>query len=240
MDFHDIVPDPEGVQLGASRTRTLEVLQDSDRPLGVREVAGLVGLHVNTARFHLDGLVETRLATRTREDRNEPGRPRVVYTAESGGPQVGRRSYRLLAEILTSFLAAAVLQPADAAIDAGRAWGRYLTNRPAPFHRVDADEGFARLTRTLAEIGFDPEPTGAAARKRQIRLHHCPFREVATEHREVVCSIHLGLMQGALTEMNAPLTVDRLEPFVEPALCLAHLTVQAAAAHSRSGTRSSP
>jgi predicted ArsR family transcriptional regulator len=35
--------------------------------------------------------------------------------------------------------------------------------------------------------------------------------------------VHLGLMQGALTAMRAPVTVDRLDPFVEPDLCVAHL-----------------
>jgi predicted ArsR family transcriptional regulator len=39
----------------------------------------------------------------------------------------------------------------------------------------------------------------------------------------VVCPIHLGLMQGALEAWNAPVTVDRLEAFVEPDLCLAHI-----------------
>lgn len=233
MSSRDVLaPDPEGVQLGASRARTLEVLHDAGRPVGVQEIAGLVGLHVNTARFHLDGLVGAGLAVRTKESRREPGRPRVVYSAEPGGRQVGQRSYRLLSEILISFLAAAVAVPADAAIDAGRAWGRYLVDRPAPFQRVDADEAFARLTDILAEIGFDPEPTGTG-KKRQIRLHHCPFREVAKEHPEVVCSIHLGLMQGALTEMNAPLTTDRLEPFLEPALCLGHLTAKPATGRAR-------
>lgn len=41
-----------------------------------------------------------------------------------------------------------------------------------------------------------------------------------------MCSLHLGLMRGALKEVRAPLGVDRLEPFVGPSLCLAHLTPQ--------------
>jgi predicted ArsR family transcriptional regulator len=225
MDGPDVAAaDPEGVQLGSSRARTLEVLQDADRPMGVQEVAELVGLHVNTARFHLDGLVRDGLATRTREERTEPGRPRVVYAAESDG-QIGQRSYRLLSEILTGFLASAIGQPADASIEAGRAWGRYLTERTAPFHRIQADDALARLNGTLADIGFDPEPAGTGP-QRQIRLHHCPFREVAKNHRDVVCSIHLGLMQGALSEMSAPVSADRLEPFVQPGLCVAHLSVE--------------
>ena len=86
-------------------------------------------------------------------------------------------------------------------------------------------EADRRLTGILAGLGFvaesEPGPAGI-----QIRLLHCPFREVAQEHQAVVCSLHLGLMRGALAEMAAPLTVDRLDPFVEPSLCLAHLSAQ--------------
>jgi predicted ArsR family transcriptional regulator len=46
---------------------------------------------------------------------------------------------------------------------------------------------------------------------------------LAEERSAVVCPIHLGLMQGALEAWNAPVTVDRLEPFVEPGLCLTHM-----------------
>jgi predicted ArsR family transcriptional regulator len=40
----------------------------------------------------------------------------------------------------------------------------------------------------------------------------------------VVCSIHLGLMQGMLAELDAPIDTDRLDPFVEPDLCVARLS----------------
>jgi predicted ArsR family transcriptional regulator len=48
---------------------------------------------------------------------------------------------------------------------------------------------------------------------------------VAAQHQDVVCSLHLGLMRGVLAEVRAPLKTDRLEPFVEPSLCLAHLAL---------------
>ncbi len=93
---------------------------------------------------------------------------------------------------------------------------------PVPAHRRRSRE--ARLAEILSDMGFAsdsvPDPSGLL-----VRLRHCPFREVAMEHQAVVCSLHLGLMQGALAGMAAPLATDRLEPFVEPGLCLAHLSV---------------
>lgn len=49
-------------------------------------------------------------------------------------------------------------------------------------------------------------------------LPQCPFLEVASARREVVCSLHLGLMQGVLAEQRAPLEATSLVPFVEPSL----------------------
>ncbi|MGP1674531.1 MAG: hypothetical protein ACTS8Z_04880 [Candidatus Limnocylindrales bacterium] len=78
-----------------------------------------------------------------------------------------------------------------------------------------------RLVTLLDHAGFAPErPAGAGD---PIRLRHCPFGPLAREHRDVVCGVHLGLMRGALREMGAPLDAVRLEPFVAPDLCVAHL-----------------
>ena len=54
-------------------------------------------------------------------------------------------------------------------------------------------------------------------------MHRCPFRDLAEQHGDVVCSVHLGLIRGALAEIGAPVTATRLEPFVEPSLCRARL-----------------
>jgi predicted ArsR family transcriptional regulator len=217
---------PETPVLGASRARVLEALQTAGTSLGVGEVAAKVGLHANTARFHLDGLVEQGLAERASEERATPGRPRALYTARRGSVPAGRRSYRLLAQILTSYLANASRQPEKAALRAGEEWGHYLAERPAPFRRTDAATATRHLVQTLDDIGFAPEPV-TTGRRRQILLHHCPFREAAEEHREVVCTIHLGLMRGVLAELDAPLDAQTLEPFVEPDLCITRLAPRA-------------
>ena len=99
---------------------------------------------------------------------------------------------------------------------------RYLTKRPPPYRRTDEEESVSDLLRILGDIGFLPELVQSGKRS-EIWLRHCPFLEVAEAHHDVVCADHLGLMQGALAEMQAPLTADRLEPFVEPSLCVARL-----------------
>lgn len=214
----------------------LGVLQDAGEPLVVGDVAERVGLHPNTARFHLDALVESGAAERTIEERDQPGRPRTLYTARPDGARAGRRSYRLLAEILAGSVATETSEPAAAAVRAGEEWGRYLADRPPPFRRVDAQSAVRQLVEALDEVGFSPEAVTNGP-EQQIHLHHCPFRETAEHHREVVCSIHLGLMQGLLDEIDAPIEATELEPFVEPTLCIAHMTARHPAAGRRSRQR---
>jgi len=221
-------PDPSAPALGESRARVLSALQDSDEPLGVRDVSERVGLHANTARFHLDALVESGVVERSTEGRDLPGRPRMLYRVKPGSVRGGQRSYRLLAEILTSYLAAETAQPAKAAERAGEAWGRYLAERPPPFQRIDVAAATEQLVKALDQIGFAPEAV-TSGRKRQVLLHQCPFRETAEAHQEVVCSIHLGLMRGLLEELDAPIQAERLDPFVKPSLCVTHLSTRARA-----------
>src|SRR6185437_6226129 len=132
-------------QLGASRTRVLQILRSAGTPLGVGDIAERVGLHPNTARFHLDALAEQGLVEVAREVRDAPGRPRGLYTATAQSARAGRRSYHVLAEVLTSYVAAHISRPAEVAVDAGAAWGRALAGRPVPFRRVGATTATARL-----------------------------------------------------------------------------------------------
>lgn len=208
--------------LGDSRAEVLGVLQAAGGPLTVTETAERVKLHPNTARFHLDGLVEQGLATREAEQRDTPGRPRTLYRANAESQRTGRRSYRLLAEILTSYLATQTPHASAAAEQAGEAWGRFLTERPAPFREIDAATAIQELTKVLDDIGFAPE-VDTAPRDSRILLHHCPFREVAEQHPDVACAVHLGLMRGVLSELKAPVEAASLDAFVEPNLCVTRL-----------------
>lgn len=204
------------------RHQVLDTLRAAETPLGVAEVAGRLQIHPNTARFHLDTLVAENVIERTVQEPSGPGRPRTVYAPRPGMDRTGSRSYRLLAQILLSHLSGGS-EASEEAASAGRAWGRYLIDRPAPFQRLTPAEATTRLTQLLADLDFAPEPRDAAVAAETIRLRHCPFLELAEEYGPLVCRIHLGLMQGALAELNTPITVTDLQPFAEPDACLAHL-----------------
>lgn len=215
-----LVDPPSGDAVSGRRAEILDLLRRADAPLTVLEVAGQIGLHRNTARFHLDALVGDGLVQRSAEDREDPGRPRILYSA---GPDagVGVRSFQLLAEMLAGVVAGQP-DPAATAAAMGSEWGRHLTEKVPPSQRLDEAEVRRRLHGLLGRIGFDPEivQEGDGA---EVRLRHCPFREVAERHQEVVCALHLGLIRGALAEMRSGSTAEDLLPFAGPSLCISHL-----------------
>jgi predicted ArsR family transcriptional regulator len=227
MDTEQLLAPEDTSPLGRSRADVLDMLRTADGPLGVREVAQRTGLHPNTARFHLEALTEAGLAVRETEDRETPGRPRIGYRAVAGGP-AGQRRYRLLAEMLTSLITGTMPEPGRAAEEAGREWGAYLTEQPPPYQKLTAEEAVAKLTAVMEEMGFAPQAQagGDGGGTYRLCLRQCPFREVAQQHQDVICALHLGLMRGALARMRAPVTASRLDPFVEPSLCIARLTAR--------------
>jgi predicted ArsR family transcriptional regulator len=129
--------------------------------------------------------------------------------------------------MLASMIAGVLPDPAATAEQAGREWGSYLAEQPPPYQPPTAARALGDLTALLDDMGFDPEVATPGTPLRtppRIMLHECPFREVASRHPAVVCSLHLGVIRGALARMRAPLTAGRLEPFASPGLCLVHLT----------------
>lgn len=200
----------------------LEVVRANQGGCGVPEVARRTDLHPNTVRFHLERLEHDGLVSRQVRRSGEPGRPPLNYTANSV-PDAGRehREFAQLAEVLAQLTTWSSADPATAAIEAGRFWG--LTRTAEPVEPSDTAGALGTLVTALSEIGFVPE-VRATAEGVMIVQRHCPFLEVAQNHQDVVCSVHLGLMRGILESVDAPVTTERLLPFASPAGCEAHLT----------------
>jgi predicted ArsR family transcriptional regulator len=193
--------------------------------MSIVAIADVLGVHPNTVRFHLDSLVGDGQVEQVEPDRKGPGRPPLMFQAVRQMDRGGTRHYRLLAEILTAAFAAE-RDPRPKALAAGQAWGRKLDSRPVD--ATSAEDAIDHLIDVLDDLGFAPERR-AINGEQQVGLRHCPFLELAENRTSVVCPVHLGLMQGALETWRAPVAVERLDAFVEPDLCLAHLKLQVAA-----------
>ena len=148
---------------------------------------------LNTVRLHLRALAEAGLVSARREERTQPGRPRVLYEAVAEPPdEPARASYRLLAQILASYLAGSERDPSARAEEAGRAWGAHLVPKPAPFTSISKQETLDEVVRLHEQYGFKAELRQANSGQ-AIVLKRCPFQEVATTYQTVVRPVHLGL-----------------------------------------------
>lgn len=221
-----------GALATASRVRILELVRGSSTPLDVQQIAARSGLHPNTVRFHLRVLIDAGLAHRRPDPRGGSGRPRLVYSAVTAG-SVHRHAngYLLLADILAGFLAADSTVRTGLAEEAGREFARrqrlpaQRSPDTADSESVGTSTGDAvhRAVAMFTELGFEPELRQDGSHRR-ILLHACPFHAVARKHPGVVCALHLGLIKQTLADLDAPSDTIRLEPFVTPRLCIAHLT----------------
>ena len=197
-----------------TRYRLYRYLRLSGRPVPVRELATRLGLHPNTIRPHLRRLVEAGLvASETRRGPSAVGRPQTVYTAVAMGNSEGR-DYRLLADILATLMTGARARTGAEAL--AREWGDYLMTRHAPPPGARRPgPNLAALREALADAGFDPRFRRRGNRVVEIALRGCPFRDLLEEHRELVCTVHRGLLEGMLEGSRPRLHLRTFEPLAD-------------------------
>jgi predicted ArsR family transcriptional regulator len=197
-----------GVNGDGQRELILEALRASHDGLDTKELAAAVGLHPNTVRWHLGVLADQGLVAEAPEHRRGRGRPSIVHRLTPEGVAHDRDEYRMLATILTGIVADERDGEARA-YEAGVRWGRHLK----------AAEPDCDVVELLDRQGFAAEAKGDC-----IEMRRCPFYALASESPQVICTLHHGIVDGALEESGSGQSVDRLDPFVEPRLCVAHLT----------------
>lgn len=194
-----------------TRYRLYRYLRLSGRPVAVRELASRLSLHPNTLRPHLRRLEEVGLVASETRKGPSVGRPQTVYTAIEVEAREGR-DYRLLADVLVGLLSS--VRQRERARSQAKEWGAYLVGRsvPKPGARRPAGPNLAVLQEALAEAGFDPRFRRTGARTVEISLRDCPFRDLLDDHRDLVCSIHQGLLEGMLNASRPPLEMTAFTP----------------------------
>jgi predicted ArsR family transcriptional regulator len=168
-------------------------LARSPAPLATADIADSLGLHPNTVRPHLERMRDVGLLDVTTEVRSGVGRPQHLYSLAPGAPSLGLEppTFPMLARMLTR-LAASVGAEGDDAAEVGREQGRADASRYS-----DAASCLEALVSELDSLGFDPAVTGVDdGDDALVAFAHCPFRELAEEHPELVCSLHRGLVEG--------------------------------------------
>ncbi|WOQ70215.1 winged helix-turn-helix transcriptional regulator [Microbacterium limosum] len=192
-----------------SRVEVLHLIQSHPRRT-VAELAEATGLHPNTVREHLARLLDAGHIVRETEHRTTRGRPRVLYSAATGQGEssspIARRKAREAAargDLMRRVMPWTGVSAEDLGTDAT--------------HQLDA------IIDHLGESGFDPLIDESVL---TIDLSPCPHATAQADHRDTLCSVHLGIMQGVLTEAGGPLLVDGMRPSCNPEDCVVQLTTR--------------
>lgn len=209
--------------MSRARRDLLARLRALDEATTVETLARISRQHPNTVREHLEALVDSgevqRVAAAAPAGR---GRPARLYLAAD------RPVAPAAAATLASVLAAQLSTRPDArseGISAGKAWAGVLRGgggHPAPEDPQPTPAAVrGRIASTLTRTGFATEED--AADPTMLRLTRCPLLEAARDNPDVVCSVHLGLIQGLLEDAGDTTTSVRLLPFAADNACLLHL-----------------
>ena len=205
------------------------------RPAGLTaaELAEVLGLHMTTARFHLDQLVAGGLVEASFVKRGV-GRPRKVYRLTPGSLQVeDDHAMSILTELLAESFGATVAGEPITPDVAGRQWARrHVPRASEPLGPATTPGAWqakiGRLVDVLRPWGYTPRlATSGGGRTVELDLVHCPFLDLARSHPAVVCGVHRGLIAGTLEQLGEPDVEVSLEPFVGPSRCTAHVTTAA-------------
>ena len=201
-----------------TRFRLYRYLKLVDRPVSVSELARRLSLHPNTLRPHLRRLEEAGLVSHQLRRTPGVGRPQAQYRAVVLAGEEGR-DFRLLAEMLCGLLR--TKRDLARATELAREWGDYLVAQggPKPGVRLPARQNLARLQEAMARAGFEPRFRRAAGGSVEVTLRDCPFRDLADDYRELVCSLHQGLLEGMLAGLKPPLGLREFRPFAERGVC---------------------
>lgn len=193
---------------GDSRVAILDFVESAQDPVRVEDISAAVGLHPNTVRGHLDSLLAAGRISRIPDERSTRGRPHWLYSATSAA-HIDELAHALDHELKTA--------PApDVARRAAAAWAKAApVSEPVGTINGAVDQA----TEALVEFGFE------AARNLvgdEISLSACPYASLVREH-PVICDIHAALLAEILNRSAQPVTLDRIDVWPQPGVCVAHL-----------------
>jgi predicted ArsR family transcriptional regulator len=199
------LPEKDNLLAQPTRARLFSVLQELKRAASTEELANEVGLHVNGVRRQLGRMQDAGLIERTRSTHGR-GRPRDEWSIAVGAAPSGRRpeAYADLSRWL-----ARSIPPGPGRLRHLEATGREIGRELAPASTEDLAESF---TQVFTALGFQPDVEIKGEGHLRCTLGNCPYRESVRENAEAICTLHKGMTQGLLDELDPAGRLARFEP----------------------------
>jgi predicted ArsR family transcriptional regulator len=203
----------KNIPVTRSQQAVLTALRAQPDLVDIEALAQHLGRHPNTLREHLVGLLDAGLIVRYAAPPDGRGRPRWLYrTAEV--EEVDENAE--LAASLAWQLARRSRDPLSAARQVSRRWARQIAERYRMIRQSSARAARAQVVEVIDGLGYEPVPDRALDR---VALMRCPLLQVAKDVPEVVCNVHLGLVEELVEISGGDRTRVTLTPFSAPGRC---------------------
>lgn len=185
-----------------SRIRLLRAIQ-REPGRRVRELAEECGIPQNTVRDHLQVLEREGLVRAEALPSGSPGRPALGFHSV----REAATSAAATARVEAARRRGALLRAATGGADGGLG--------------ADALAQLDVLYEHLDDAGLEPEVDEASL---TFELSPCRYQGLIDADAALVCAVHARLVGDVLRQVEGPLALKRLEPFVTEHRCRAALT----------------
>ncbi len=170
----------------------------------VQEIAGKFNIHPNVARLHLTKLEDVNMLVSQTRKTGKGGRPSRLYRLSDDVIQLHfpYRDYQLLSNIAIETMSSLGEVGQKALYETGRKFGTELIQQELA-KNMQSVEGLSfdeklNIIKTASMIaGLSPDfQVNEDKTKVHFQVFNCPFKEVAQNHMENVCEMHIQFLKG--------------------------------------------
>ncbi|MEH6940383.1 helix-turn-helix transcriptional regulator [Bacillus sp. JJ722] len=175
----------------------------------VQEIADTFNIHPNVARLHLSKLEDINMLTSETKKTGKGGRPSRLYSLSDEVIQLHfpYRDYQLLSKIAIETMMTLGEPGKEALFTTGKAFGKELVESQAALSfnnssELSFEDKMTILKNSATLAGLYPEfHVSDDQTKIHFQIYNCPFKEVATNQTQVVCSMHNAFLKGMFSAL---------------------------------------
>jgi len=187
------------------RDHVLATVEAAGEPVDASYVADALDVHVSTARFHLNKLIEQGLVEAIALPATSVGRPRTGYS-----PAVAKPDLRLIT-LLVETLGDDEASRHAAAVEIGRRWAAPVAQESA----ADLPDPISVAETVLTKLGFAVQGAASVFGEHELTICSCPLRDITRADAAVSRAIIDGALREAITTAS-PALADQYDVAVDP------------------------
>ncbi|EIJ78852.1 putative transcriptional regulator [Bacillus methanolicus PB1] len=170
----------------------------------VQEIADGFNIHPNVARLHLSKLEDVNMLVSETKKTGKGGRPSRYYRISDDVIQLHfpYRDYQLLAKVAIQTMLSLGEEGKKALYMTGKKFGTELIEQQIAKasqrgERLNFEQKLNILKNAATVAGFNPEfEVNEEKTKIYFQIYNCPFKEIAVNNSEIVCSMHYEFLKG--------------------------------------------